>query len=309
MWPAFVMDEAHAKSCVGLEPATREGSIPVQFFGSYDYARINSKQAIPFSRGFQSNFQFKCKRMPFVRGLDEAWSISSAKISKRHIFFSKSCRQIPLQLETREDNCHDSENALALIDRRVEDRQPPRVLVQCHRENGEIHEAIMSCECHLTYTIIDFTSESPVQLSAITSGCGHDGFWLLLLMTEFFGKHKFILIGGFVLQHQDQVYMTLTNAGLSLCCVCMCNDVWYLKERKLPEEMANLHIDVVKSGCQIDNEKELELSDADEDCMGDERSEKVKKSVECLFSCPIVIAGLRVLSLDVLQQLSLIKTE
>jgi hypothetical protein len=40
MWPAFVMDEAHANACDGLETAPREGAIAVQFFGSHDYARF-----------------------------------------------------------------------------------------------------------------------------------------------------------------------------------------------------------------------------------------------------------------------------
>lgn len=38
MWPAFVMDEEHA-IISGLEPASRERTVPVQFFGSYDHAR------------------------------------------------------------------------------------------------------------------------------------------------------------------------------------------------------------------------------------------------------------------------------
>lgn len=145
MWPAFVMDEAHANACDGLETAPREGAIAVQFFGSHDYARINSKQIMPLSKGFQSNFQQKCKRVPFLRGLCEAWR--------------------------------------------------------------------------------------------------------------------------------------------------------YLKEQRLPEEMEKLQAEVVKSGRVIENEEESEQSDGDEDCMGDERSEKIKKSVKCLFSCPIDIGGLHVLSL------------
>ncbi|KAH9317974.1 hypothetical protein KI387_019743, partial [Taxus chinensis] len=145
MWPAFVMDEPHANACDGLEPATREGSIPLQFFGSYDFARISSKHIMSFSKGFQCKFQYKCRRFAFFQGLEEAWR--------------------------------------------------------------------------------------------------------------------------------------------------------YLKELKLPEAMTKLQNHVVSAGCEIENEKKSEQSDGDEDYMGDERSEKIKKSVECLFSCPIVIGGLRVLSL------------
>lgn len=145
MWPAFVMDEPHANACDGLEPATREGSIPLQFFGSYDYARINSKQIMPFYRGFQRNLQSKNRTLVFLRALREAWR--------------------------------------------------------------------------------------------------------------------------------------------------------YLKELKLPEAMSKLQMQVVNAGSERENERNSEQSDGDEDCMGDERSEKIKKSVECLFSCPIVTGGLRVLSL------------
>lgn len=71
MWPAFVMDEKHADAC-GLETPVREGSVPVQFFGSYDYARISSKQAVSFSGGLLCKMYSKCKRMAFDRGLEEA---------------------------------------------------------------------------------------------------------------------------------------------------------------------------------------------------------------------------------------------
>ena len=53
----------------------------------------------------------------------------------------------------------------------------------------------------------------------------------------------------------------------------------------------------MKSGHVIKNEEEFEQSDGDEDYTGDERSEKIKKSFKCLFSCPIDIGGLHVLSL------------
>ncbi|KAG6544106.1 hypothetical protein Mapa_014523 [Marchantia paleacea] len=70
MWPAFVMDEEHA-IISGLEPASRERTVPVQFFGSYDHARISCKKAMQFSRGIMHKYHTKCKRTVFEQGLQE----------------------------------------------------------------------------------------------------------------------------------------------------------------------------------------------------------------------------------------------
>lgn len=69
MWPAFVMDEEHARAC-GMEPA-REGMLPLQFFGSYDHCRFNYKKVVLFSKGLMSKFHTKCKRVAFEQGLEE----------------------------------------------------------------------------------------------------------------------------------------------------------------------------------------------------------------------------------------------
>lgn len=71
MWPAFVMDEKHADAC-GLEAPVRDGTLPVQFFGSYERARISSKQVMSFSRGLLCKLYSKCKKMSFDQGLEEA---------------------------------------------------------------------------------------------------------------------------------------------------------------------------------------------------------------------------------------------
>ncbi|KAG0573540.1 hypothetical protein KC19_VG186600 [Ceratodon purpureus] len=69
MWPAFVLDEDHANAC-GMDPG-KKGMIPIQFFGSYDYCRLNSKKLLLFSKGLAHKFHTKCKRVIFVQGLEE----------------------------------------------------------------------------------------------------------------------------------------------------------------------------------------------------------------------------------------------
>lgn len=71
MWPAFVIDEKHADAW-GLDAPVHENTLAVQFFGSYDYARINLKQAVAFSKGLLLKLYGKCKKATFDQGLKEA---------------------------------------------------------------------------------------------------------------------------------------------------------------------------------------------------------------------------------------------
>ncbi|XP_047321506.1 histone-lysine N-methyltransferase ATX2-like [Impatiens glandulifera] len=73
MWPAIVVEENLITDCKGLN-RDRAGnkSVPVQFFGTHDFARVNMKQVISFLRGLLSSFQLKCKKPHFVRSLEEA---------------------------------------------------------------------------------------------------------------------------------------------------------------------------------------------------------------------------------------------
>lgn len=41
MWPALVMDESVAGKCKGLKLFSGGRSIPVQFFGTHDFARFS----------------------------------------------------------------------------------------------------------------------------------------------------------------------------------------------------------------------------------------------------------------------------
>ncbi|CAM6106755.1 unnamed protein product [Calypogeia fissa] len=101
MWPACVMDEEHAVAC-GLEPSPRERTVPVQFFGSYDHSRINSKKVVMFAKGIMHKFHTKCKRTVFEQGLQEI---------ERYL---KECK-LPEQMELLEEDVE------ALVNKKADD--------------------------------------------------------------------------------------------------------------------------------------------------------------------------------------------
>ncbi|KAI5057949.1 hypothetical protein GOP47_0027964 [Adiantum capillus-veneris] len=71
MWPAFVVDDKHADVC-GLDAPVRETTLSVQFFGTYDFAKISSKHVLSFSKGLKLKFYGKCKKAIFDEGIKEA---------------------------------------------------------------------------------------------------------------------------------------------------------------------------------------------------------------------------------------------
>lgn len=84
MWPAIVVDESLTVDRKGLSKTAGGRSVPVQFFGTHDFARIRVKQVISFLRGLLSSFHLKCKKARFIRGLEEAkMYLSELKLSKR----------------------------------------------------------------------------------------------------------------------------------------------------------------------------------------------------------------------------------
>lgn len=96
MWPAVIVDESKFGARGGLQ-LHRKQAILVQFFGTHDFARINSKQAIPFVNGLISSLHTKCKQIRFFRGLEEA-----------NLYLSK--HQLPesmmeLQKNMRDNDC------------------------------------------------------------------------------------------------------------------------------------------------------------------------------------------------------------
>ncbi|KAL1561344.1 histone-lysine N-methyltransferase ATX2-like [Salvia divinorum] len=72
VWPAIVLDESHVGKHKGLNKISGEKSVIVQFFGTYDFARVPRKQVIQFLKGLLSSCHSKCKKPTFVRGLEEA---------------------------------------------------------------------------------------------------------------------------------------------------------------------------------------------------------------------------------------------
>ncbi|GAB4858033.1 Mn(2+) transporter atx2 [Ancistrocladus abbreviatus] len=72
MWPAVIVDEVRVGDRKGLNKNSGGRSLPVQFFGTHDFARIQVKQIVSFLKGLLSSFHLKCKSPRFLRSLKEA---------------------------------------------------------------------------------------------------------------------------------------------------------------------------------------------------------------------------------------------
>lgn len=72
MWPAVIMDISLVSDRKGLNKCSGGRSVPVQFFGTHDFARIQVKQIVSFVKGLFSCFHLKCKSSRFLRSLKEA---------------------------------------------------------------------------------------------------------------------------------------------------------------------------------------------------------------------------------------------
>lgn len=68
----------------------------------------------------------------------------------------------------------------------------------------------------------------------------------------------------------------------------------YLKEGKLPDVMSKLQDDAPDSNLIP---SQIDMKEEDQDFMGDERTHKTKKSIKSLYTCPINLGDLQVLSL------------
>ncbi|KAL8200017.1 hypothetical protein R6Q57_011356 [Mikania cordata] len=83
VWPAIVLDESFVSIRRGLNKTSGEKSVLVQFFGTHDFARVKTKQVISFLKGLLSSFHLKCKKLDFIRSLEEAkMYLSRQKLSK-----------------------------------------------------------------------------------------------------------------------------------------------------------------------------------------------------------------------------------
>ncbi|GAV58994.1 PWWP domain-containing protein/SET domain-containing protein/FYRN domain-containing protein/FYRC domain-containing protein/PHD_2 domain-containing protein/zf-HC5HC2H_2 domain-containing protein [Cephalotus follicularis] len=84
MWPAIVVDESLVGDRKGLNKISRGRSVPVQFFGTHDFARIKTKQVTSFLKGLLSSFHLKCKKPQFTWSLEEAkMYLSEQKLPRR----------------------------------------------------------------------------------------------------------------------------------------------------------------------------------------------------------------------------------
>ncbi|KAJ9537076.1 hypothetical protein OSB04_029809 [Centaurea solstitialis] len=72
VWPAIVLDESFVSIRRGLSKVSGEKSVLVQFFGTHDFARVKTKQVISFLKGLLSSYHLKCKKLDFIRSLEEA---------------------------------------------------------------------------------------------------------------------------------------------------------------------------------------------------------------------------------------------
>ncbi|CAM6076506.1 unnamed protein product [Sphagnum tenellum] len=63
------MDEEHARAC-GMEPTSGDSVVTVQFFGSYDHARVDSKNVVLFSKGVAGTSGYIDRQQQEVEGDD-----------------------------------------------------------------------------------------------------------------------------------------------------------------------------------------------------------------------------------------------
>ncbi|KAF6145841.1 hypothetical protein GIB67_028836 [Kingdonia uniflora] len=83
-WPAVVVKESSFGVRKSLKQTQGERSFPVQFFGTHDFARINTKQAVSFLKGLHISLHLKCKQPRFRRSLEEAiMYLSEQKLPNR----------------------------------------------------------------------------------------------------------------------------------------------------------------------------------------------------------------------------------
>ncbi|XP_028092834.1 histone-lysine N-methyltransferase ATX2-like isoform X5 [Camellia sinensis] len=104
MWLAIIVDESLIVNLKGLNRNSGVKSVPVQFFGTHDFARINMKQVISFLRGLLSSFHLKCKKSHFVQSLEEAkMYLSEQKLPKRMLKMQNAVEADDCESGSRED--------------------------------------------------------------------------------------------------------------------------------------------------------------------------------------------------------------
>ncbi|XP_027353550.1 histone-lysine N-methyltransferase ATX2-like [Abrus precatorius] len=92
MWPAVVLDELLASNCKGLKTYIGGRSVPVQFFGTHDFARVRLQQVKSFLSGLLTDLHSKCKKHSFIEGLEEAKRyLSEQKLPLEMLELQKRC--------------------------------------------------------------------------------------------------------------------------------------------------------------------------------------------------------------------------
>ncbi|XP_028759661.1 histone-lysine N-methyltransferase ATX2 [Neltuma alba] len=110
MWPALVMDESLAGNCKGLKLFSGGRSVPVQFFGTHDFARVRLQQVKSFLTGLLSRLHLKCKKPHFFEGLEEAKIyLSKQKLPSEMLRSQKRCKADDCKnVHGEDEGCTDS---------------------------------------------------------------------------------------------------------------------------------------------------------------------------------------------------------
>ncbi|KAM0016091.1 putative [histone H3]-lysine(4) N-trimethyltransferase [Helianthus debilis subsp. tardiflorus] len=106
VWPAIVLDESFVSIRRGLNKLSGEKSVLVQFFGTHDFARVKTKQVISFLKGLLSSFHLKCKKLDFIRSLEEAKMYLSRQKLPRSMLQLRKGFGTDVEGDSEEDECN-----------------------------------------------------------------------------------------------------------------------------------------------------------------------------------------------------------
>ncbi|XP_075512041.1 histone-lysine N-methyltransferase ATX2-like [Primulina tabacum] len=138
VWPAIVLDESQVGARKGLNKTSGEKSVLVQFFGTYDFARVTKKQVFSFLKGLLSSCHLKCKKPAFARALEEGkMYLSEQKLPKIMLQLQDSGEADNNDSGSGEqeygaDSCDEEGLSHGDISRKLED------LKSCKLESGEL---------------------------------------------------------------------------------------------------------------------------------------------------------------------------
>ncbi|XP_031271305.1 histone-lysine N-methyltransferase ATX2-like isoform X2 [Pistacia vera] len=121
MWPAVVVEESLIGDHKGLNKILGGRSVPVQFFGTHDFARINVKQVISFLKGLLSSFHLKCKKPRFTRSLEEAKVyLSEQKLPRRMLLLRNGMVANVCENTCSEDEGRSDSGEVCIKDERIQ---------------------------------------------------------------------------------------------------------------------------------------------------------------------------------------------